>query len=1077
MLDVYYNSKIKKILSVSLAMFLITGSLALVIPESIPIAYATSVIISDQISCESSPIFGTWNGINTCTVSSLVINSEDSITITSGIKLLNNGNITNYGTINITNNAILFNKLNGIISNSGSISLLGTQLGSKFINYGTLINNHDGIISNSCTFNNFGIITNSGTISNSGVINNSGTINNQCGSIYSGTLPTGNPINIIACYTISFNQQAYDLGSNAIITITDSSANTNSSTIDTLSASVSSSSDLGFTMTATETGINTGVFSVTILLSDSATTPSLNVLHVDSGQSISATYNTQTTTADVVPPGASGIDAGAANVIRFDSDVYYLNTAGIIKSSNLPTSVCNTNTAGYNTLYANITSSVGALTNVLLNETATNSCQFISKYAVKFSDQSTIAAGPTQQIKVLPNTLIGLKLVGTQYAGNTLIVPTPSSVILAGTQLPAVGLTCAFDTDVDGICDDWETATGLTIPLGMATYQYDDSGLCPRLIDDRTNPYVDDTNNPRTCPSPTKKDVFVEIDYMINHRPSNAALLSVVNAFKSAPTTQIAGVTPGINLHILLDEQLPFHDVTIPMDAAVGSTGAPHGGFLQLKQNYFGTTLEHTATAQIPQEYLNDLLDAKAQVFHYSMWIHSLSATPKSSGYGEVWGNDSIVSLGAFADGEGTVDQQAATFMHELGHNLKLNHGGSGTAATGYQNCKSNYLSLMNYAFQFKQGEGGYVVNRPIDFSRKNQLVLVESNLSELVGINASNPTGLTTVYGPQSGLPTLGILTKILSTTNNPINWNRDADTTDTGISVDVNDFDILGCNDDDVPTIVESPYKEHGNLIGYNDWTGMDLKFRSSASYADGTVQQDPANPILPQSNAEITTSTAETIKASVIGHTPPVITDTGSPYSANENEPITFTATATDAELGDSVTILWSLDDDDNYNDVNGSTKSFAQAGTYTVLVNATDIFGLSDVSLVEVIINDITEPWTITGYYPPVKMNNIVNVVKSGQTIPLKFEVFDGSVEKTSTSDIASFTQDSINCNTLASTGAEPIKITINGQTSLKYNGQLGQFIANWKTPNQTNTCWAVKVTTTDGPSITAYFKLK
>jgi hypothetical protein len=471
------------------------------------------------------------------------------------------------------------------------------------------------------------------------------------------------------------------------------------------------------------------------------------------------------------------------------------------------------------------------------------------------------------------------------------------------------------------------------------------------------------------------------------------------------------------------------------------------------------------------------LLDAKAQVFHYSMWIHSLTATPKSSGYGEVWGNDFIVSLGAFADGEGTVDQQAGTFMHELGHNLKLNHGGSGTESTGYQNCKPNYLSLMNYAFQFKQGEGGYAVNRPIDFSRKNQLVLNESNLSELVGINASNPAGLTTVYGPQSGLPTLGILAKVLSATNNPINWNRDADTTDTSISVDVNDFDILGCNDDDVPAIVESPYKEHANLIGYNDWAGMDLKFRSSASYADGTVQQDPANPVLPQSNAEITTSTAETIKANVIDHIPPIITNTGAPYSANENEPITFTATATDAEPDDSVTILWSLDDDDNYNDANNSTKSFAQAGTYTVLVNATDSFGLSDVSLVEVTINDITEPWTITGYYPPVKMNNAVNVVKSGQTIPLKFEIFDGTTEKTSTSDIASFTQDSINCNTLVSTGAELVEIKINGKTPLKYNGQLGQFIANWKTPNQANTCWAVKVTTTDGPSITAYFKLK
>ena len=39
---------------------------------------------------------------------------------------------------------------------------------------------------------------------------------------------------------------------------------------------------------------------------------------------------------------------------------------------------------------------------------------------------------------------------------------------------------------------------------------------------------------------------------------------------------------------------------------------------------------------------------------------------------------------------------QAGTFMHELGHNLGLRHGG-----TDESNYKPNYLSVMNYAFQF----------------------------------------------------------------------------------------------------------------------------------------------------------------------------------------------------------------------------------------------------------------------------------------------------------------------------------------------------------------------------------------
>ena len=84
-------------------------------------------------------------------------------------------------------------------------------------------------------------------------------------------------------------------------------------------------------------------------------------------------------------------------------------------------------------------------------------------------------------------------------------------------------------------------------------------------------------------------------------------------------------------------------------------------------------------------------------------------------------------------------------------------------------------------------------------------------------------------------------------------------------------------------------------------------------------------------------------------------------GSPYSANQNVPIVFSATATDAD-NDLASILWALDNDDNYNDANGVSKSFSQAGTYTVLVKATDATGLTDTALVTVIISDVTPPIT-------------------------------------------------------------------------------------------------------------------
>jgi hypothetical protein len=51
--------------------------------------------------------------------------------------------------------------------------------------------------------------------------------------------------------------------------------------------------------------------------------------------------------------------------------------------------------------------------------------------------------------------------------------------------------------------------------------------------------------------------------------------------------------------------------------------------------------------------------------------------------------------LGSGINGIGSVDDQSGTFMHELGHNLGLDHGGF----EDVQN-KPNYLSVMNYMFQ-----------------------------------------------------------------------------------------------------------------------------------------------------------------------------------------------------------------------------------------------------------------------------------------------------------------------------------------------------------------------------------------
>ena len=116
------------------------------------------------------------------------------------------------------------------------------------------------------------------------------------------------------------------------------------------------------------------------------------------------------------------------------------------------------------------------------------------------------------------------------------------------------------------------------------------------------------------------------------------------------------------------------------------------------------------------------------------------------------------------------------------------------------------------------------------------------------------------------------------------------------------------------------------------------------------------------------------------------------------------------------------------------------------------------------------------WTLNGFYNPVDMSGVYNIVKGGSTVPLKFNVYAGTTQQTSTSAIASFTQTKIACD--GSSPTDEIEVTTTGGTSLRYDGGAGgQFIQNWQTPKQAGQCYRVTMTTQDGSTIRAFFKLK
>ncbi|MBC9822515.1 PxKF domain-containing protein [Terrabacter sp. MAHUQ-38] len=118
------------------------------------------------------------------------------------------------------------------------------------------------------------------------------------------------------------------------------------------------------------------------------------------------------------------------------------------------------------------------------------------------------------------------------------------------------------------------------------------------------------------------------------------------------------------------------------------------------------------------------------------------------------------------------------------------------------------------------------------------------------------------------------------------------------------------------------------------------------------------------------------------------------------------------------------------------------------------------------------------WGLKGFYQPVDMSSsgtVLNSVKGGSTVPLKFEIFSGQTELTATSAVKSFTAKQISCQSSAL--LDDIELTTTGGTSLRYDSTGGQFIQNWQTPKTVGSCIQVTMTAQDNSNLVAYFKIK
>ncbi len=285
------------------------------------------------------------------------------------------------------------------------------------------------------------------------------------------------------------------------------------------------------------------------------------------------------------------------------------------------------------------------------------------------------------------------------------------------------------DTDEDGLLDSWETR-GITVPVtSQQGFEF--------------------VNLPAMGADPERKDIFIEVDYMVeqglcipftntcffghNHQPHQEAINRVVEAFANAPVTNPNGV-PGIHLHV---DNGPNSTMNVSTGARWGNLS--HSNSLSHDDSLGSRTSDGSYNWQEFQSIksnIDNFSPARAAIFHYNIFAHNLGDFGSTSGISrnaldefDEGASDFIVSLGSWTDGIGTVGEQAGTFMHELGHNLGLRHGGNNH--TGF---KPNFLSIMNYFFQTRglaiDGAEGH-----FDYSDAALRPLNEANLAEWLGL------------------------------------------------------------------------------------------------------------------------------------------------------------------------------------------------------------------------------------------------------------------------------------------------------------------------------------------------------
>lgn len=216
----------------------------------------------------------------------------------------------------------------------------------------------------------------------------------------------------------------------------------------------------------------------------------------------------------------------------------------------------------------------------------------------------------------------------------------------------------------------------------------------------------------------------------------------------------------------------------------------------------------------------------RARIFRWALVTPRDATCPSSGGWGETGGDDFLV-----------FNTDGGTVMHELGHNLNLDHGGF----EAQPNCKPNYVSIMNYDNQtgIRRVGGGSI----LDFSPGRVALtgetrsavpgpLQEDALNETDRLDINDSTNQF-VWVDALGNKRLDMLSAQPDYSGDGFANPADEGTRETGITVNVNNVGADGNPADCANAVTNS------TLTSQSDWLRISLPFRHFGKASTGAPE----------------------------------------------------------------------------------------------------------------------------------------------------------------------------------------------------------------------------------------------